>query len=135
MIENTTSFRVRYAETDQMGIVNNANYSTYYEIGRTELFRELGLTYKVIESEGIILPLADLFIKYHRPAFYDDLLTIRTCIKEWPGSRILFEYHIYNEDNQLVNEGYTTLAYLNVQTRRPMRIPPIITELLRPYFN
>jgi len=135
MIENKTSFRVRYAETDQMGIVNNANYPTYYEIGRTELFRALGLSYKIIESAGIILPLSDLFVKYHRPALYDDLLTIKTCIKEWPASRIRFDYYIYNEAEQLVNEGYTTLAYLDAKTRRPMRIPPMVVELLQPYFQ
>jgi len=135
MIESKTFVRVRYAETDQMGIVNNANYPTYYEIGRTELFRELGLSYKIIESAGITLPLADLFVKYHRPALYDDLLTIKTCIKEWPGSRIRFDYYIYNEAEQLVNEGYTTLAYLDAKSRRPMRIPPMVVELLQPYFQ
>lgn len=134
MIENHTSIRVRYAETDQMGIVNNANYPTYYEIGRTELFRQLGLSYKELEEMNIMLPLSDLYVKYHRPAYYDDELTLITQLKELPKARIRFDYYLYNPEKELINEGYTTLAFLNAKTRRPMRLPEEIRKMVESYF-
>jgi acyl-CoA thioester hydrolase len=134
MIENRTKIRVRYAETDQMGIVNNANYPTYYEIGRTELFRQLGLSYKELEDMNIMLPLSDLHVKYHRPAYYDDELTLVTQLKELPKARIRFEYYIYNPREELINEGFTTLAFLNAKTRRPMRLPEEIRNIVESYF-
>jgi acyl-CoA thioester hydrolase len=135
MVKKTIDIRVRYVETDQMGIVNNAHYPTYYEIGRTELFRALGISYSELEKQGVMLPVAETWIKYHTPAYYDDLLTIETFIAEMPASRIKFEYHIYNQNKQLVNQGYTILAFLNAQTRKPGRVPLIIENLLKPFFS
>jgi acyl-CoA thioester hydrolase len=135
MVKKTIDIRVRYVETDQMGIVNNAHYPTYYEIGRTELFRALGISYSELEKQGVMLPVAETWIKYHTPAYYDDLLTIETFIAEMPASRIKFEYHIYNQNKQLVNQGYTILAFLNAQTRRPGRVPTVIENLLKPFFK
>ena len=134
MVENRIKVRVRYCETDQMGIVNNANYPVYYEIGRTELFRELGLSYKNIEDKGVMLPLNDLYVKYKIPALYDDELEIITRIKELPAARIRFDYELVNQDGTTINEGYTTLAFLDAKTRRPMRAPGFILDLLKPYF-
>src|SRR5690554_3589596 len=122
MLKHTTKTRVRYGETDQMGIVNNAVYPSYFEVGRTEMFRELGLPYSKIEQEGTLLPLSELHIKYHLPAVYDEELTIETYIDEFPTSRIRFKYKIYNENGKLLVTGETVLAFLNGKTRRPTRI-------------
>ncbi|TAJ12691.1 acyl-CoA thioesterase [Marinilabiliaceae bacterium JC017] len=135
MVESKTELRVRYGETDQMGIVNNANYPTYYEIGRTEMFRQLGISYKTLESLDVMLPLSELHVKFAKPAFYDDVLTIHTRIEDMPASRIRFDYKIYNENEDLINEGYTTLAFLNAKTRRPIRMPDMIASLLKPHFR
>lgn len=134
-IKGITKLRVRYGETDQMGIVNNGVYSAYFEVGRTELFRHLGLPYSKIEEQGILLPLAELKVRYHRPAHYDDELTIATAINEWPGSRIRFEYRIVNQDNELLVTGETTLAYMKSETRRPIRMPAFIEEIVAPFFT
>ncbi len=135
MVKNRTSIRVRYCETDQMGVVNNANYPTYCEIGRTELFRELGLSYKTIEEAGIILPLVDIYLKFKQPALYDDQLIIETQVNTFPSSRIRFDYLIYNQEGELINEGYSTLAFLDLTTRKPLRLPKLIESILSPYFH
>jgi acyl-CoA thioester hydrolase len=134
MIKHTTKVRVRYGETDQMGIVNNAVYPSYFEVGRTEMFRELGLPYKKIEQQGTMLPLSELHIKYHRPAIYDEEITIETYIDEFPASRIRFKYNIYNEGGSLLVTGETVLAFLNGETRRPTRMPKYLADRLIPYF-
>ncbi|MDK2841739.1 MAG: acyl-CoA thioester hydrolase [Anaerophaga sp.] len=135
MLKHTTKIRVRYGETDQMGIVNNAVYSRYFEVGRTELFRNLGLPYSKIEQEGILLPLSELHIKYHHPAVYDEELTIETYVEEFPTARIRFKYNIYNETGKLLVTGETVLAFLNSQTRRPTRIPQYLVDIIKPYFD
>jgi acyl-CoA thioester hydrolase len=134
-ISGTTKIRVRYGETDQMGIVNNAVYPSYFEVGRTELFRHLGLPYGEIEKQGIMLPLSELRVKYHRPAFYDEDLTIETSVKEWPGAKIRFEYRIFNEKETLLVTGETILAYVKSDTRRPTKIPQFIESIIAPFFT
>ena len=135
MLEGSFTIRVRYGETDQMGIVNNANYPSYYEIGRTELLRKYGISYKEIEEKGFMLPLVDLYVKYYRPALYDDILTITTSIHQMPSSKIRFDYRIANEKGDLINEGYSNLAFLNATTRKPTRIPEILKQLMLPFFT
>jgi acyl-CoA thioester hydrolase len=135
MLKYTTKTRVRYGETDQMGIVNNAVYLTYFELGRTEMFRELGLPYKKIEQEGTMLPISELHIKYHRPALYDEELSIETYIDEFPTSRIRFKYNIYNEAGKLLVTGETVLAFLNAKNRHPTRIPQYLADVIAPYFE
>lgn len=134
MLKHTTKIRVRYGETDQMGIVNNAVYPSYFEVGRTEMFRDLGVPYSKIEEEGILLPLSELHVKYHRPAVYDEEITIETYIEEYPTSRIRFKYNIYNEAEKLLVSGETVLAFLNGETRRPTRLPEYLANLIGPYF-
>ncbi len=134
MVKNRTIIRVRYGETDQMGIVNNAVYPTYFEIGRTMMFRELGFSYKKMEQTDILIPLSDIYIKYHSPAYYDEELTLSTELKEMPSSRIKFYYSIHNSKGKLITSGYSTQAFINAKTRRPMRIPEVVKELLEPYF-
>ncbi|WP_010663587.1 acyl-CoA thioesterase [Marinilabilia salmonicolor] len=134
MLKHTTKIRVRYGETDQMGIVNNAVYPSYFEVGRTEMFRELGVPYSKIEEQGIMLPLSELHIKYHHPAVYDEEITIETYIEDFPTARIRFKYNIFNESQKLLVSGETVLAFLNAQTRRPTRIPKYLGHLIEPYF-
>ena len=123
MVTNEIQIRVRYAETDKMGYVYYGNYATYFEVARVELLRKLGFTYKNLEEEGIILPVLDFSIKYFKPAFYDDLLTIKTIVKEKPGTRIHFEYETYNENGILLNKAETTLVFINRSNNKPMLMP------------
>ncbi len=135
MIKNTTKIRVRYGETDQMGIVNNAVYPSYYEIGRTMMFRELGFPYKKMEEDGILIPLSDLYVKFHFPAYYDEELTLITMLKDMPAARIRFDYEVYNSKGDLINSGYSIQAFINAKTRRPVRLPQTIKELIEPFFQ
>ncbi|MFO7827606.1 MAG: thioesterase family protein [Bacteroidales bacterium] len=134
MFTYETKIRVRYGETDKMGYVYYGNYPLYYEVGRTELMRHFGFPYKKIEDLGIILPVKSLDVKYYKPAVYDDLLTIKTIIKEIPKARITFYYEIFNENNDLLNQGTTTLVFVDEKTRKPRRAPEKLIEQLKPYF-
>ena len=129
-----TSIRVRYGETDQMGYVYYGNYSLYYEVGRTEMLRSAGLTYRAMEEEGILLPVRSLNIKYIEPALYDDLLRLRVILKELPTVKIHFYYEIYNEYDKLLNTGDTILVFVDSKTRRPRRAPEMLMNEFRKYF-
>jgi acyl-CoA thioester hydrolase len=135
MLINKTTFRVRYGETDQMGIVNNAVYPSWFEVGRTELFRDLNLPYSEMEKNGIMLPLVELHVKYHAPSRYEDLVTLTTEVKQMPAVRILFEYEIHNSDGQKIASGETTHAFIDATSRRPIRMPEYLKEQLKVYFN
>lgn len=126
--------RVRYAETDQMGYVYYGNYAMYYEVGRVEALRNAGFSYKRMEDDGIMMPVLENHSKYLKPGKYDELLTIRTVIREMPGVRIKFEYEVLNEEGELINEGKTTLAFLKTDSHKPCKPPAYLLELLEPYF-
>ncbi|MFV0305776.1 MAG: acyl-CoA thioesterase [Moheibacter sp.] len=131
MLNSIISIRVRYGETDQMGVVYHGNYATYCEIARVEFFRELGIPYKKMEEQGIILPVTELNLKFHQPAYYDELLTIRTTLREVPrGVRITFNYEIYNESEILLTTGFSILAFIDAKTRKPIRCPSTIIKQL-----
>ncbi len=134
MFQFDTNVRVRYAETDKMGFVYYGNYAAYYEVARVEALRSLGLTYKSMEEKGIILPVLENYSKYILPTLYDDLIRISVMIRELPGTRIRFDYELFNEANKLINLGYTTLVFVDVNTGRPMDIPAFILEILKPFF-
>ena len=123
MFTSTTQIRVRYAETDKMGYVYYGNYATYYEVGRVEGLRDLGLSYLKMEEEGIMLPVLEFQIKYFKPAFYDDLLTIKTTITQVKGARIFFEYETLNEANEVLNKGTTTLVFVSRASNKPCPPP------------
>lgn len=133
MLQNQTSFRVRYGETDQMGIVNNAVYPSWFEMGRTELFYELNLPYGEMEKKGLMLPVAELSVKYHSPAYYEDWLTITTQIDEMPTSKFTLQYEICNKDGKKIASGYTIHAFLNAQTKRPTRVPDFLKDFLQQF--
>ena len=130
MINTNTSIRVRYGETDPMKYVYYGNYATYFEVGRVELFRELGLPYEEIEQQGIWLPVSEFSIKYLKPALYDQNLEIHTFIKKIPGVRIEFEYEIYNESKQKITEAKTTLFFLDSKTNKVIKCPEFLMKLI-----
>ncbi|MDX5326046.1 MAG: acyl-CoA thioesterase [Bacteroidota bacterium] len=134
MFSSTTTVRVRYAETDQMGVVYYGNYATFFEVGRVEALRVLGHTYKQMEEDGVMLPVLRLECKYIRSAVYDDLLTVRTEIREMPGTRITFHHEILNEKGELLTTGMVQLVFLDIKTRRPIQAPEGFKELFKPYF-
>jgi len=134
MYISETSIRVRYAETDKMGYVYYGNYTTYYEVGRVEALRQLGTSYKEMEDSGIMLPVYTCNIKYIKPAVYDDLLVIKTIIKELPTAKINFDYEIYNQKNELLNIGSTTLVFVNVQTNKPCSPPDSFIDKIKKFF-
>ncbi len=135
MIVSESKIRVRYGETDKMGYVYYGNYPLYYEVGRTEMIRKLGWTYKKMEDEGIMMPVLSLNIKYIRPAFYDDELTVKTYIKKMPTMRIDFEYEVFNQNDELLNIGSTTLVFVDSKTMKPQAVPPTLIEKLRKGFE
>ncbi len=118
-----TQVRVTYRDTDKMGYSYYGNYPTYYEIGRTEFIRELGITYKKLEDDGFLLPIIKMDIKYLAPAKYDDLLTVKTIYAELHSVKLEFNYEIYNQNQKLLNKGYTLLAFVNANTRKPTKAP------------
>ncbi len=126
--------RVRYGESDRMGYAYYGYYPLYYEVGRTEMMRSLGLAYKEMEDNGIILPVISLQTNYLAPAYYDDLLTVKTILKEMPGVRIRFDYEIYNEKGEKLNFGETTLVFTDAKTRKPRRPPEYFLKRLAEYF-
>jgi acyl-CoA thioester hydrolase len=123
MFKNNHQIRVRYGETDQMGYCYYGNYAQYFEVGRVEALRSLGLSYKSLEDDGIMLPVLDFNVKYIAPAYYDDLLTIETTIERIDGARLYFSYEIKNEAGKLISKATTTLVFVNKTTMRPT-VPP-----------
>ncbi|MBN7817114.1 acyl-CoA thioesterase [Algoriphagus pacificus] len=134
MYQSETQVRVRYAETDQMSYVYYGNYAMYFEVGRVEAMRNIGFSYKGMEEDGIMMPVLESHYTYLKPGKYDELLTIKTTIPEIPGVRIKFEYEVYNQENELITKGWTTLAFLKKDSHQPTRPPQNLLALLKPYF-
>ena len=135
MYQASTTVRVRYGETDQMGYVYYGVYAMYYEVARVESLRQLGLTYKEIEAMGVIMPVLENHSKFIAPGRYDELLTIVTTVREKPGVKIRFEYEIFNEENRLIHQGETLLAFVDQKSNRPCRPPQEMQRILEPYFK
>ena len=136
MFITTTQIRVRYGETDQMGYLYYGNYALYYEVGRAEAIRTLGFTYRKLEESGIMMPVIDMHVQYYRPALYDDLITVKTILKELPtGAKIVFHTELYNEDNQLLNKGETTLVFYDPKEKKKTDMPKDLTLRLEPFFK
>ena len=130
MKEYQFSVRVRYAETDQMGVVYHGNYAQYFEMGRVEWLRNMGLSYKWMGENGIMLPVVSLTINYKKPARYDDLLTVKTVFKRQTSVKIEFDYEIYNEQQELLTTGYSMLVFVDMKTGKPTIPPSYIMEKL-----
>ena len=135
MYQHESKVRVRYAETDQMGYVYYGNYAQYYEIGRVELMRSLGMSYKQLEESGVMLPVLDYKIRYVKPAYYDDELTILTTIKELPSTRISFHFECKNEKGDTLNFGEVVLVFVSMKTGKPCPPSDLIMNKLQPHFK
>lgn len=122
--------RVRYAETDQMGVVYHGNYAQYFEMGRVEWLRNLGITYKFMEEQGIMLPVVSLTLNYKKPARYDDLLTVKTVFKKQESVKIEFDYEICNEKGELLTTGNSVLVFVDMKTGRPVLPPDYVLKAL-----
>ena len=135
MIVTETKIRIYYQDTDQMGVVYYGNYARYYEIGRTEMIRDLGFTYKQMEEQGIMLPARSLKINYLKPAYYDDLLTVRTIVDTIPKVKFPIKTEIYNQNGELINSGEVVLAFYSASTNKPIGAPRFFIEEMLKYFG
>ena len=134
MYISETTVRVRYAETDRMGYVYYGNYALYFEVGRVEALRQLETSYKEMEDYGIMLPVYECNIRYVKPSFYDDLLIIKTIVKELPTVKIKFDYEIYSQKGELLTTGNTSLVFINIASNKPCRAPEYFIEKIKNYF-
>lgn len=134
MFCHETQIRVRYAETDQMGVVYYGHYAQYFEVGRAEAIRSLGFTYRSLEESGIRMPVTRMEVRYLRPARYDELLTVKTCVRELPGKSMTFFGEIFGEPGRLITTGEVTLAFWSVEEERTVEAPGVLSELLQPWF-
>lgn len=136
MYTSTTQIRVRYGETDQMGYLYYGNYALYYEVGRAEAIRQLGYTYRELEEMGIMMPVVELNVQYYRPALYDNLITVKTILKELnEGSKIQFHSELYNEEGVFLNKGVTTLVFYDPKEKKKTNMPQQLYERLAPFFK
>ena len=135
MFTTETQIRIHYALTDQMGFVYHGHYAQFYEIGRTEAIRQLGYTYKDIEAMGIIMPVVDIHTRFLRPTKYDDLITVKTTLRELPTHhKIVFHSEIYNADDELLNTGDVTLYFMQADGMKRVEMPAPLKEKLEKYF-
>lgn len=135
MIVTETQIRIYYQDTDQMGVVYYGNYARYYEIGRTEMIRDLGFTYKKMEELGIMLPARSLMVNYLKPARYDDLLTVRTIVDTIPRVKFPIKTEIYNQTGELINSGEVVLVFFSSITNKPVAAPKFFLEEMLKYFK
>ncbi len=136
MVSNKTVIRVRYADTDKMQFVYNGKYLEYFEVGRTELLRSLGLPYSTIEKTGYQLPLIEAGLRYKKPAVYDDLLEIEAVVNELYSAKVHIDYTVKKEGtDEVLCTGFTTHMFINAETKKPAKPPKIYIEALAPYFS
>jgi len=136
MLIHKTEIRVRYADTDQMKFVYNGKYFEYFEVGRTEMLRDNGLPYHIIENNGFLLPVLETYAKFIMPAKYDDFLMIETRVKDYPAFRIHIDYNIIRKaTNELLVEGFTEHVFIKEETMKPLRPPDFFVLAMKPFFN
>ncbi len=131
MVLNEISFRIRYAETDQMRVVYHGNYAQYLEMGRVEWLRNLGYSYKSMEESGVMLPVISLQVQFKKPAVYDDLITVETRLKKIPSVKIEFDFTIYNESKEVLVEATTVLVFMDMKTKKPIKCPDYLLEKIK----
>jgi len=130
MKSNEIQIRIRYGETDQMGVVYHGNYAQFLEMGRIEWLRELGISYRKMEEDGIMLPVISLSINFKRSARYDDVVNVKTQLKKTPTVKIEFDYEITNESGEILTTATTVLAFIDMKTNKPIRAPKFILDKL-----
>ncbi|HSC52827.1 MAG TPA: thioesterase family protein [Phnomibacter sp.] len=136
MYSHSTQIRIHYALTDQMGVVYYGNYAQFFEIARTESFRALGFTYKALEAMGIMMPVSDMHIHYRKPIRYDELISVKVTIKDWPIHRkITFYGEITNEAGEVCTTSDITLYFVDATTMKPVQMPGHMADILRPFFE
>lgn len=135
MFSFETKIRIRYADTDQMGFMYYGNYAAMYEVARTEMLRSLGMTYKSMEEDGVMMPVLELKCKYLKPALYDDEIVVKVIIEEKPGVRIVFKYELFNQHKVLINLGETTLVFVDIEKNRPCMAPKNFLQKIESYFS
>jgi acyl-CoA thioester hydrolase len=135
MLTSETRVRVIYADTDNMKYAYYGNYAKYYEIGRTEMLRGLGLSYRELEESGTFMPVHSLSSRFLKPAYYDELLTIKTMVFLLPETRMVFNHEIFNSKNELIHTAEVTLIFLDGQKMKPVRIPGKLQRIMQPYFK
>lgn len=133
MFEHRTTLRTRYSEVDRMGYVYYGNYAMYFEVGRVEAMRVLGISYAQLEDQGVMMPVIRYEIDYKKPAFYDEELTIVTRVSEVPRSRMTFEYETWNAKGELLNTAITQLVFVDSRTMKPVRAPEVITDAAKKF--
>ena len=136
MFTSETKIRVRYAETDQMGVVYHSNFFPYFEVARAESIRQLGFTYADMEKMGVIMPVIEVQCRYIRPALYDELLTIKVILKELPvHHKIEFHHEVFNEKKELLATAKIILYFMEAETMKRTTMPESLLQQLQPYFN
>ena len=131
MISFETKIRVEYHHTDQMGIVHHSNYVKFFEVARTEWLRAMGVTYAEMERRGVMMPIVDVAVKYRNPALYDELISVTAFVDAMPMARMTFRYEVRGEDGRDIASGSTTLGFIDSQTRRPVRAPQWLLEVIK----
>ncbi|PHR94555.1 MAG: thioesterase [Leeuwenhoekiella sp.] len=131
MKSHETYVKVRYAETDQMGVVHHANYAVYLELARIDWLSDLGISYKNMEENGVMLPVYDMRFSFLKPALFDDTLCVETELRKLPGASIIFDYKITNQHGVLLTKAETTLVFVDMKTNRPTRCPKYILDKLK----
>ncbi len=131
LINSETLLRVRYAETDQMGVVHHANYAKYLELARIHWLEELGVSYKGMEAQGVMLPVVAMEFKFKISAYFDDKLTIKTMLRKIPTVRIVFDFEIYNSEKELLTTATTTLVFMDSKTRKPIPCPAYLITIIK----
>lgn len=135
MFTHSSTVRVRYAETDQMGVVYHGHYFQYFEAARAESIRHLGFTYADMEKMGVIMPVIEVQCRYLRPALYDDLLTVQVTLKELPvHHKIEFQQEVFNENKELLATGRVVLYFMEAKTMKRTTMPELLLQKLQPYF-
>ncbi len=135
MFSHTTTIRIGYSETDQMGYVHHSNYPRHYETARWELLRSIGIPYEHLEKSGFMLPVVGMSFMFVKPAFYDDILTVEAQLKEIKGARINFAYKTFNAKGVLINYGETRLAFVSKENQKPCPAPNLVLEKIKNHCN
>ncbi len=135
MYTHDTKIRIRYGETDQMGYLYYGHYAQYYEVGRAEMIRSLGLSYRALEEEhGVMMPVMSLNMRFVRPGYYDEEVTVRTTLRKLPKTTITFHMEIFNEAGKLMNGGAVKLCFVDVKTNKTIAPPAVLVDCLQDYF-
>ncbi len=130
-LTSETLIKVRYSETDQMGVVHHGNYAQYLEIARIEWLAQLGVSYKSMEENGVILPVYSLDFKFNKSAFFDDELIVKTSLRTIPTVKIIFDYQIFNSSKELITKASSVLVFVNGETRKPIKCPSYLLEKIQ----